>query len=185
MALLWLSFLFCLVQGESVPFETGAPCMFSWAVIGSWRQNVRFEWQGSHTSTSLCIRSRRREDEDKDCLPWRITAGDLCLISLGNPFCYFFGAVGYFIKKKINIKKSTKKNQKTLQIASFEEKKKPVVDCKCFPVTQCNFLTFHLLSLSHISINLFKTQLEPLSLQLFLNVKIHLCSSCLFFLVIF
>lgn len=97
----------------------------------------------------------------------------------------FFWCCWLLYQKKINIKKSTKKNQKTLQIASFEEKKKPVVDCKCFPVTQCNFLTFHLLSLSHISINLFKTQLEPLSLQLFLNVKIHLCSSCLFFLVIF
>lgn len=49
--------------------------------------------------------------------------GDLCLISLGNPFCYFFGAVGYFMK--INIKKNhqkiLKKSKNPLN-SIFEEK---------------------------------------------------------------
>jgi hypothetical protein len=49
-------------------------------------------------------------DKDKDCLPWRVTEGDLCLISLGNPFCYFFLVLLATLSKKQKTKK-----QKTLQ----------------------------------------------------------------------
>ena len=77
-------------------------------------------------------------DKDKDCLPWRVTEGDLCLISLGNPFCYFFfGAVGYFIKKTKN-----KKNKKPFN--SILEEKEQQLTVSASLSSMCNFPTFHL-----------------------------------------
>lgn len=171
MALLWLSFLLTL-RGEFVTLSPVCLAGRLWQL----KRNVRFEWRGSHTSTSLCIRSRKRED--KDCLPWRVTEGDLCLISLGNPFCYFFfffGAVGYFIK-----------NKKPFD-SILEERGKQQLTVSASLSSTCNLLTSHLHLCScpsHISINLCFPHLATKS-AVVLNVKTHLCSSCLFFLFMF
>lgn len=98
MALLGCLF-FCHVQDEFVSVKPENPHFVSLGGYGSWRrtlfpnhrQNEEVGATGlSFTSTSLCICLRRKGKRRK-----RLPAlegsreGNLCLISLGNPFCSF------------------------------------------------------------------------------------------------
>lgn len=143
MALLGCLF-FCHVQDEFVSVKPENPHFVSLGGYGSWRrtlfpnhrQNEEVGATGlSFTSTSLCICLRRRGKRRK-----RLPAlegsreGNLCLISLGNPFCSFLVLLATLSKNP--------------SIASLRKKKKGKKTWLKPEVLLCHgcaiFLTFHL-----------------------------------------
>lgn len=109
--------------------------MFLWAVMAAeggrcfptgGRRRSRDAVLFTSTSLCICLREKRREKKRTACLEGS-REGNLCLISLGNPFCYFLVLLATLSKNPsiASLRKKTKKNKK---------KEKSDGSPKCFSV---------------------------------------------------
>lgn len=96
--------------------------MFLWAVMAAeggrcfptgGRRRSRDAVLFTSTSLCICLREKRREKKRTACLEGS-REGNLCLISLGNPFCYFLVLLATLSKNPsiASLRKKTKKQKK-------------------------------------------------------------------------